>query len=113
MTEPTTAVFDSLAAAKSAADAAMPRRKHNRPHPVSSGYEWARVPACPACGAASGAECIPVEGRPWYGLHKEREAAARAMGRAADRWIVMAQPNALLLVDGSMYDYSRKVTIRP
>lgn len=32
------ATFDTFAAAKAAADAVMPRRKHNRPYPVGSGY---------------------------------------------------------------------------
>lgn len=36
------ATFDSYAAARIAADAAMPRRKHNRPYPVESGYHSAR-----------------------------------------------------------------------
>ncbi len=36
-----TATFDTYAAARTAADAAMPRRKHNRPHPVGSGYHSA------------------------------------------------------------------------
>jgi hypothetical protein len=37
-----TAVYDSWREAKAAADAAMPRRKHNRPYPQSSGYWWAQ-----------------------------------------------------------------------
>jgi len=32
-----TATFDTYAAARAAADAAMPRRKHNRPYPVRYG----------------------------------------------------------------------------
>lgn len=38
-----TATFDTLAEARSAADAAMPRRKHNRPYPVRYGYASARA----------------------------------------------------------------------
>lgn len=37
------ATFDSRADAQAAADAAMPRRKHNRPHPNGSGYHSARA----------------------------------------------------------------------
>lgn len=36
------ATFSSRAEAQAAADAAMPRRKHNRPYPVASGYHSAR-----------------------------------------------------------------------
>lgn len=68
-----TAVFDTYAAARDAADAAMPRRKHNRPYPVRSGYYSQRT------------------------------------GR--DAWIVWTG-NVVLLRDGSMYDYQRKVTVR-
>lgn len=38
-----TATFDSRAAAQTAADGALPRRKHNRPYPVGSGYHSARA----------------------------------------------------------------------
>jgi hypothetical protein len=38
-----TATFDTYAAAKAAADAARPRRKHNRPYPAASGYHSARA----------------------------------------------------------------------
>lgn len=108
-----TAVFESREAAQAAADAAMPRRIHRRPYAQGSGWHWARSVDCSACGAIAGADCIPVEGRPWYGLHSERQAAARAAGRAADRWIVCAPSNTVLLRDGRMYDYARKVTVRP
>ena len=37
-----TATFATWAEAKAAADAAMPRRKHNRPYPTESGYHSAR-----------------------------------------------------------------------
>jgi len=37
------ATFDTYAAARAAAAAAMPRRKHNRPYPVGSGYHSARA----------------------------------------------------------------------
>lgn len=36
------ATFDSRAEARAAADRAMPRRKHNRPEPVGSGYHSVR-----------------------------------------------------------------------
>lgn len=36
------ATFDSREAAQAAADAAMPRRKHDRPQPAESGYHSAR-----------------------------------------------------------------------
>lgn len=71
-----TATFDTLAAAREAANAAMPRRKHNRPYAQSSGYHWAQA------------------GRP-----------------AHDVYIVCAYPNAILLRDGTMYDYARQRTI--
>jgi hypothetical protein len=99
------AVFTSYAAARAAADAAMPRRKHNRPYPLSSGYDWGRAVPCPECGAAEGVDC---EGR----YHKAREDAARASGPAANRWIVMANSNIVMLRDGTMYDHARKVTVR-
>lgn len=67
------AVFDSRAEAEQAADAAMPRRKHNRPYPQSSGYHSARA--------------------------------------GADRWIVLAYPNVVLLRDGTMYDHVRGAAI--
>jgi hypothetical protein len=102
---PSEAVFESYAAAKTAADAAMPRRKHHRPYPQSSGWHWARAVACPTCDAPAGADCT---GR----LHTLREEAARQAGRSADRWIVMAYPNIVMLRDGSMYDYQRERTIR-
>ena len=102
----TEAVFTSRAEAQAAADAAMPRRKHNRPYAQASGWHWARAVPCPACGAPSGADCTER-------LHRERVTAARVAGRAADRWIVCAYPNIVLLPDGSMYDYARKVTVRP
>lgn len=110
-----TAVFDTREAAQAAADAAMPRRKHNRPHPQPSGWHWARAVPCPVCGAAAGTECSRAAEPDWryQTLHREREAAARAAGRAADRWIVTAYANAILLRDGSMYDHQGKVTIRP
>lgn len=38
-----TATFDTRAEAQAAADAAMPRRKHDRPYPQSSGYHWAQA----------------------------------------------------------------------
>ena len=97
-----TAVFTSYADARAAADAAMPRRKHNRPHPVESGYEAVASITCPECGATPGSECpnAPV----W---HDARVKAARSV----HRWIVMAS-NVLLLADGSMYDFARKVTVR-
>lgn len=38
-----TATFDTRAEAKTAADRAMPRRTHNRPYPIASGYLSARV----------------------------------------------------------------------
>lgn len=38
-----TATFDTRAAAQAAADAAMPRRKHNRPYPQGSGYHSVRA----------------------------------------------------------------------
>lgn len=60
--------FATRAEAKVAADAAMPRRKHNRPYPAFSG--------------------------------------------AWNAWIVWVG-NAVLLRDGSMYDYQRHTTIRP
>jgi hypothetical protein len=65
--------FASFAEAKAAADRLMPRRKHNRPYPVKSGYDSARA--------------------------------------GADRWIVWVG-NVVLLADGTMYDYQRKVTVR-
>jgi hypothetical protein len=99
-----TAVFDSRAAAQAAADAAMPRRIHDRPYAQSSGWHWARAVACPDCGALAGADCAER-------LHRGREIAARAAGRAADRWIVCARSNVILLRDGSMYDHARGVTI--
>lgn len=37
------ATFNSWREAKAAADAAMPRRKHNRPYPVGYGYLSARL----------------------------------------------------------------------
>ena len=37
------ATFDSRAEAQAAANAAMPRRKHNRPYAQSSGYHWAQA----------------------------------------------------------------------
>lgn len=107
-----TAVFDSREAAQAAADAAMPRRKHGRPYAQGSGWHWARAVPCPACDAAAGVDCQPIEGRVWRGLHSERQTAARAAGRAADRWIVCAPSNIVLLKDGTMYDHARKVTIR-
>jgi hypothetical protein len=70
------ATFDSWAEAKRAADAAMPRRKHNRPYPLASGYEWARA------------------GRPRH-----------------DVFIVLTG-NIVLMSDGSMFDYQRRVTVR-
>ena len=100
------AVFTSYAAARAAADAAMPRRKHNRPYPQSSGYEWARSVPCPTCGVSEAVDC--ADGR----LHREREDAARAIGPAANRWIVMAPANLVMLRDGTMYDHARKVTVR-
>lgn len=39
------AVFDARPDAKAAADAAMPRRKHNRPYVQSSGYHSHRAGA--------------------------------------------------------------------
>lgn len=36
------ATFSTRAEAQAAADAAMPRRKHNRPYPGESGYHSAR-----------------------------------------------------------------------
>lgn len=71
------AVFHSRAEAQAAADRAMPRRRHNRPYPQSSGYHWDQA------------------GRP-----------------AHDVYIVCAYPNAVLLVDGTMYDHQRQATIR-
>jgi hypothetical protein len=68
------ATFDTYAAAREAANAAMPRRKHNRPYPNGSGYHSARA--------------------------------------GHDVWIVWTG-NVVLLRDGSMYDYQRRVTIRP
>lgn len=38
-----TATFASRAEAQAAADAAMPRRIHNRPYPIASGYHWAQA----------------------------------------------------------------------
>jgi hypothetical protein len=38
-----TATFDTRADAQRAADATMPRRKHNRPYAQSSGYHWAQA----------------------------------------------------------------------
>lgn len=113
MSDLDTAVFDSRAAAQSAADAAMPRRKHNRPYPQESGWHWARSIPCPVCNAEAGIECTrPPEWR-YQTLHREREDAARLLGRAADRWIVCAYPNTILLRNGTMYDHARKVTVRP
>lgn len=110
---PPEAVFATFAEARAAADAAMPRRKHHRPYPQSSGWHWARSLACPVCGAAEGVECSrPPEWR-YQALHAERQAAARAAGLAAERWIVLAYPNTVLLVDGTMYDHQRRVRIRP
>ena len=100
-----TAVFTSRAEAQAAADAAMPRRKHNRPYPVSSGWHWARSVPCPACGATADQDC--TLGR----LHDAREHAARAAGRSADRWIVLVG-NVVLMRDGTMYDHQRQVTVR-
>lgn len=100
-----TAVFTSYAAARAAADAAMPRRKHNRPYPLSSGWHWARAVPCPECGTAEGVDCPDR-------LHLAREIAARFAGRSADRWIVIAPSNIVMLADGSMYDHVRKVTVR-
>lgn len=97
-----TAVFTSYAAARAAADAAMPRRKHNRPYPVESGYEAVASVPCPVCGTPAGAECL---GAPVW--HDERVKAARNV----HRWIVWTG-NIILLADGSMYDYQRKVTVR-
>ena len=37
------ATFDTRAEAQAAANAAMPRRKHNRPYPNGSGYHSARA----------------------------------------------------------------------
>ena len=37
------ATFDTRADAQIAADAAMPRRKHNRPYAQPSGYHWAQA----------------------------------------------------------------------
>lgn len=37
------ATFDTRAEAQAAADAAMPRRMHNRPYPQPSGYHWAQA----------------------------------------------------------------------
>lgn len=71
------ATFDTRAEAQAAADAAMPRRRHNRPHPQASGYHWAQA------------------GRPPH-----------------DVYIVEAYANIVLLRDGSMYDFARKVTVR-
>jgi hypothetical protein len=101
------AVFDSYPAAKAAADAAMPRRKHNRPRQVSSGWHWARSVLCPTCSAEPDREC--VGGR----LHPEREAFVRTLPHSVtDRWIVMAPTNIVMLADGSMFDFARKVTVR-
>ena len=100
-----TATFASAMAAKAAADAAMPRRRHNRPYATPSGWHWARSVACPACGAAAEVDCAEH-------LHREREQAARVLGAAANRWIVVAYPNVVLLRDGSMYDHQRGVTVR-
>lgn len=101
------AVFDSYVAAKAAADAAMPRRKRNRPYPQSSGWHWARSVKCPACGAEPGIDC---EGR----LHVAREDLARSLPHhITDRWIVLAPTNLVLQRDGTMYDFARKVTVRP
>ena len=69
-----TATFGSFAEAKAAADRAMPRRLHNRPHPNGSGYHSARA--------------------------------------GHDVWIVYVG-NAILLTDGTMYDYQLQRTIRP
>jgi hypothetical protein len=99
------ATFDNAMAAKAAADAAMPRRRHNRPYPQISGWHWARSVACPACGAIASVDC-PER------LHREREQAARALGAAANRWIVCVYPNMVLLRDGTMYDHQRQVTVR-
>lgn len=99
-----TAVFSNRMAADAAADAAMPRRIYRRPYAQASGWHWARSVACPACGAPENVDC-PER------LHREREAAARALGGAADRWIVCAYPNIILLRDGSMYDHQRQRTV--
>jgi hypothetical protein len=107
------AVFTSYADARAAADAAMPRRKRNRPYPQSSGWHWARSIRCPICDAPIDADCRPVEGERPITLHKMREETARNLGRAADRWIVCAYPNLVMLRDGSMFDHQRKVTVRP
>lgn len=37
------ATFNTYAAARAAADRAMPRRKHDRPYPLNSGYHSARA----------------------------------------------------------------------
>jgi hypothetical protein len=99
------AVFTSFADARRAADAAMPRRRRNRPYPLASGWHWGRAVPCPECSAAEGADCA---GR----YHRAREDAARAAGRSADRWIVCAPSNLVLLADGTMYDHARKATVR-
>lgn len=103
-----TAVFESREAAQRAADGAMPRRKHNRPYAQQSGWHWARALACPTCGAEAGAVCVGTT----YNVHREREAAARAAGSAADRWIVCARPNIVMLRSGAMWDFARSVTVR-
>ena len=99
------AVFSNIQRARAAADAAMPRRKHNRPYVQSSGWHWARSVACPTCGAPENVDCPE-------NLHRERENAARGLRGAADRWIVAAYPNLVLLTDGRMFDTYRKVTVR-
>ena len=68
------ATFDSRAEAQLRADGAMPRRKHNRPYAVASGYHSVRA--------------------------------------GHDVWIVMVG-NIVMMRSGAMWDYQRKVTVRP